>query len=108
MRQRIVSGLLLSLWLFLVGVELAEELGFFDFDDPGLAQTMDGIVDSFGQSTPIDDHPHSLQTIFPRVAFVMMDSYFREVSIFQTLVRQPALIVKPSFRIFKLQRVFLI
>ena len=59
MRQRIVWGLLLSLWLFLVGVELAEELGFFDFDDPGLAQTMDGIVNSFGQSTPIDDHQQS-------------------------------------------------
>ena len=67
MRQRIVSGLLLSLWLFLVGVELAEELGFFDFDDPALAQTMDGIVDSFGQSTPIDDHQHSLKSIFHTV-----------------------------------------
>ena len=108
MRQRIVSSLLLSLWLFLVGVELAEELGFFDFDDPGLAQTMDGIVDSFGQSTPIDDHQHSLDSGFPTVSFVMIDSYFREVSIFQTLVQQPALIVKPSFRIFKLQHVFLI
>jgi hypothetical protein len=37
-----------------VGVELAEELGFFDFDDPGLAQTMDRIVESVGQSTQVD------------------------------------------------------
>lgn len=108
MRQRIVSGLVLSLWLFLVGVELAEELGFFDFDDPGLAQTMDRIVDSFGQSTPIDDHQHSLKSIFPTGSFVIIDSCFREVSAFQTLVPQPALIIKPSFRIFKLQHVFLI
>ena len=108
MRQRIVSGLLLILWLFLVGVELAEELGFFDFDDPGLAQTMDRIVDSFGQSAPIDDHQHLLNSSFPIVSFVMIDSYFRGVSIFQTLVQQPALIAKPSFRIFKLQHVFLI
>jgi hypothetical protein len=107
MRQRIVSGLLLSLWLFLVGVELSEELGFFDFDDPALAQTMDGIVGSFGQSTPIDDHQHSLKSIVHTV-FVMNDSHFHEVSIFQTLVQQPALIVKPNFRIFKLQQVFLI
>jgi hypothetical protein len=108
MRQRIVSSLLLGLWLFLVGVELAEELGFFDFDDPGLAQTMDAIVDSFGQSTPIDDPQHSLKSIFPTVSFVMIDAYFPEFSIFQTLVQQPALIVKPSFKIFKLQHVFLI
>jgi hypothetical protein len=108
MRQRIVSGLLLSLWLLLVGVELAEEFGFFDFDDPGLAQNMDGIVDSFGQSTPIDDHQHSLKSIFPTVSFVMIDSYSCEVSIFETLVQHPASIVKPSFRIFKLQHVFLI
>jgi hypothetical protein len=108
MRQRIVSSLLLSLWLFLVGVELAEELGFFDFDDPGLAQTMDGIVNSFGQSTPIDDHQHSLRSIVHTVSFLMNDSHSREVSIFQTLVQQPVLIVKPNFRIFKLQQVFLI
>jgi hypothetical protein len=108
MRQRIVSSLLLSLWLVLVGVELAEELGLFDFDDPGLARTMDGIVDSFGQSTPVDDPQHSLKSIFPIVSFVMNDAYFPEVSIFQTLVQQPALIVKPSFRIFKLEQVFLI
>ena len=108
MRQRIVSGLLLSLWLFLVVVELTEELGFFDFDDPGLAQTMDRIVNSLGQSTPIDDHQHSLKLIFPIVSFVMMDSYFRGVSIFQTLVQQPPLIVKPSLGIFRLQHVFLI
>ena len=108
MRQRIVSGLLLSLWLFLVGVELAEELGFFEFDDPGLAQTMDGIVDSFGQSTPIDDYQHSLKSIFPTVSFVIIDSSFHAVSIIQTLVQQPALIVKPSFRLFKLRHVFLI
>lgn len=108
MRQRIVSGLLLSLWLFLVGVELGEELGFFEFDDPGLALTMDAIVDSFGQSMPIDDPQHSLKSIFPTVSFVMIDAYFPEVSIFQTLVQQPALIAKPRFRIFKLQHVFLI
>lgn len=108
MRQRIVSGLLLSLWLFLVGVELGEELGFFDFDDPGLAQTMDGIVDSFGQSTPIDDHQHSLKSILPTVSFVMIDSHFRESSVWETLVQQPPSIVKSSFRIFKRQQVFLI
>jgi hypothetical protein len=91
-----------------VGVELAEELGFFDFDDSGLAQTMDGIVDSFGQSTPIDEQQHALKSIFPTVSFVLNDSYWREVSIFQTLVQQPSLIVKPSSPIFKLQQVFLI
>jgi len=108
MRQRIVSGLLLSLWLFLVGVELAEEVGFFDFDDPGLAQTMDRIVVSFGQSTPIDDHQLSLKSIFPTVSLGIIDCYFREVSAFQTLVQQAALIIKPRSRIFKLQHVFLI
>jgi len=107
MRQRIVSVLLLSLWLFLVGVELVEELGFFDFDDPGLAQTMDGIVDSFGQSTRIDDQQHSRKSISPTASFVT-NSHFRGVSVVETLVQRPASVVKQSFRIFKLQHVFLI
>jgi hypothetical protein len=69
---------------------------------------MDGIVNSFGQSTRIDDQQHSLKSIFPTVSFVMIDSSFREVSVFETLVQQPASVVKQSFRIFKLQHVFLI
>ena len=106
MGQRSVSALVLSLWLLLVGIELAEEFGFFNFDDPGLAQTMDGIVDSFGQSTPIDDH--SSESIFPVVSFVMIDPHVREASVFETLVQQPASSIKRRLRIFNLQRVFLI
>jgi hypothetical protein len=109
MQRRIVSSLLLSLWLLLVGVELAEELGFFDFDDSAVAHAMDGIVISFWDAFQTDDYVHPLKSVFPVLSLALVDSrIFEPVTSNGPLLEQAALAIKTTLSIFKLHRAFLI
>lgn len=107
MRWRIVSGLVLGLWLTLVSVELCEEMGLFDFDDPGLAQTLDGIVNSFGNAIKLQDNDNPLKMFFLAFSWGIIDTCLHQCLSFQSVMQVPNL-VKANPKTFKLYHVFLI
>jgi hypothetical protein len=106
MRRCFFSGLIVSLSLVLLTAEFADALGLSDYDDPGLAQNLCGIVSSDEDENQLSDHHQTLKTVC-LFSSAVTDPYFRHAQLFRSLVHDSA-INKASFRLFKLHRAFLI
>jgi hypothetical protein len=106
MRRLLVSGLILSLSLVLLTAEFDDALGFSDYDDPGLAQNLCGIISSDEDENSLSDYhqPQKNACVFsPRVT----DPSLSHAQTFRSLVWDfPT--SKASFSLFKLHRAFLI
>ena|SRR5213594_3071369 len=108
MRWRIVSGLFLVIWLTLLAVEFCEELGLFDYDDPGMDRSVNATLESLGDAIQLDDyHHHSLKIVFPAFFVGIIDPDLQQSLPFQFVLHGPTLI-KASLKIFKFCHVFLI
>jgi len=105
MPRRIGSGLLLSVWLILFAVEFSEDLGLFEFDDPGLEQSLDVTLASIGDAIQLTDHPG--KTVFPVFSLGMLGPCLYPSLHLQSLTQEPTFI-RSSLKIFKLYQVLLI
>lgn len=108
MPRRIVSGLLLSVWLILFAVGFSEDLGLFDYGDPGLDQSLDVTLASLGDAIQIDDHHHPLKTVFPAFSFLRITDPYLHHSLPVQLLREGPGFIKASLKVFRLYHVFLI
>jgi hypothetical protein len=58
MFRTVIAGLVVGIWLSLLGVEVCEALGFFTFANAQTDQAADDAVESLGQAIPAVDHPY--------------------------------------------------
>jgi hypothetical protein len=108
MRWRIVAGLFLGIWLTLLAVEFCEDAGLFDYDDPGMDQSVNATLNSLGDAIQLDDyHHHPLKIIFPVFFLGTLDPYHWPNLSFQLLI-QAYRSVKASLKIITLIHVLLI
>jgi hypothetical protein len=58
MFRRIIAGLVVSIWLGVLGVEMCEDLGLFTFANEQADQAADNAIESLGQAITAVDHPY--------------------------------------------------
>jgi len=102
---RIVSVLFLSIWLILLSVEFCEDLGLFDYDDPGMDQSMNATLASLGDGIHLSDYPQ--KAVFPPFALGILYPYLYHSLPLQSF-REGARFIKASHKIFKIYEAFLI
>jgi len=104
---RILSGLFLGVWLSLFAVEFCQDLGLFDYDDPGMDQSMNATLASLEDAIQLDDHHHPLKTVFPAFSLGTLD-HFPHQSLPIPSVKEVLSFIMSSREIIKLYHIFII
>lgn len=108
MFRKLVAGLFLALWFVLFAIEFFEDMGFINYDEPEMDQSMDATLAGLGEAIKISDDLKlvSSSTFFGQSAGFNPSINQQEVS--HQLIRQTTDPVKIDIPIYKLDRAFLI
>ena len=109
MPHRLIARLVLFVWLALIGIEFAEQVGFFEFPDQAVDDGVDAVVESLGialkTSAPkVATAAPVLSIDVPSVRLIAVMLEYGGDFVFS---REPA-ILGPPLPICKLQCTFLI
>lgn len=107
MFRKCVSTLFVALWFILLGIEFSEDMGLFDYDEPGLDQSMEVTLASLGEAIKISDDSNA--TIPSTLAVQSAPVYLSLLGNFWLpAVQEEKRHFKEDFKIHKLHRIFLI
>ncbi|SRR5712692_2640231 len=110
---RSVASLFVAIWLVLFGIEFSQDLGFIDYDDPGMDQSMEATLASLGEAIKMsNDTQTTTLHLSASQTDTLVQSYPYYVGPIQDVpsrgFRQGRKFLEEDIPIFKLNHSFLI
>lgn len=110
--KKVIAALFVATWLLLLGIEFSQDVGVFDYDDPGLDHSMEATLASLGKAIKMSDDTQTTALHFSASQTDTLQSYLYYVGPIQDIpspgFRQGKNFLEKDTPIFKLHRVFLI
>lgn len=108
MFRKLVAGLFLVLWVVLFAIEFSEDMGFIDYDEPEMDQSMEATLAGLGEAIKISD---DLKLVAPSTVFGQSAGFYPSINqqeVSRQLIGEGTEFVKADMPIYTLHQVFLI